>query len=71
MASWAGAAVDRGLDGDFHAWAEVLGWFGAEGDDGAAEFVADGYGEGFFGYGVGGHGGEAGKWWLVGWVPEA
>ena len=38
-----------------------MAWgFGAEGEDGAAEFVADGDGEGFFGYGVGGYGGEAG-----------
>lgn len=60
MAGGAGAAVDGGADGDFHARAQVGGGFGAEGEDGAAEFVADGYGEGFFRYGVGGYGGEAG-----------
>jgi len=38
----------------------VAGGFGAEGEDGAAEFVADGDGEFFFCYGVGGYWGEVG-----------
>lgn len=55
------AAVDCGLDCDFlpffearHACADFL--------DCAGEFVADCYGDGFFGYGVGGLGREAGRW---------
>lgn len=43
----------------------MAGGFGAEGEDGAAEFVADGDGEFFFCYGVGGYWGEAVEGWLV------
>lgn len=43
----------------------MAGWFRAEGDDGAAEFVADGYGEGFFCYWVGCDGRETEAGMLV------
>ena len=39
----------------------MAGRFGAEGEDCAAEFVADGDGEFFFCDGVRGYGGEAGE----------
>lgn len=54
-----GAARDGGLDHDVLADAEGVD-VGADLFDYARELVAQGYGDGFFGYGMGGYGAEGG-----------